>query len=447
MKLLCIDNDSNALDVLMRAQQYGHEVMWFDQKRKNGEERRAGEGIVPKLRDFEKLRSRYFGWADLIYFPQNACYVDLIEPYRQMGYPVYGANVEAARWEIDRAEGQRIMKECGLPIIEGREFRDYDSAIAYVRSNGKPFVSKPSGEADKALSYVANSAADLCYMLGKWSKNDKYRKDAKEHGFILQEKKIGCEMGVSGWFGLHGWSKPIEETFEYKKLMTGDIGVNTGEQGTLLRFVEQSKLADLVLFPLTKNLREIGYIGNINVNCIIDDDGTPWPLEFTMREGWPAKHNQIALQEGDPAQWMLDLVNGRDTMKVRYGECSVSVVVTIPDYPFSTYTGKEVEGIPVYGVSDPERIHLCEVMLGDCVPVQAGDKVVEMPCYVTAGDYVLVVTGTGETITGARRSAYAALDKIKIPNSPGWRTDIGRGKLVDNLANIQKHGFSKELSY
>ena len=85
-------------------------------------------------------------------------------------------------------------------------------------------------------------------------------------------------------------------------------------------------------------------------------------------------------------------------------------------------------------------------MLGES-PVQVGNKVVEMPCYQTTGDYVAVITGTGETITGARKSAYAALRKVKIPSSPLWRTDIGKGRLVEGLPKIQRHGFARGLAY
>ena len=34
------------------------------------------------------------------------------------------------------------------------------------------------------------------------------------------------------------------------------------------------------------------------------------------------------------------------------------------------------------------------------------DKVVDLPGLVTCGDYTLVVTGTGDNITAARRTAY-----------------------------------------
>jgi phosphoribosylamine--glycine ligase len=85
-------------------------------------------------------------------------------------------------------------------------------------------------------------------------------------------------------------------------------------------------------------------------------------------------------------------------------------------------------------------------MLGDA-PCQAGEKVVEMPCLLTAGDYVLVATGVGETITGARKSAYTAVKKVSIPNSPGYRLDIGRSKLVEQLPKIQRLGFARGLAY
>ena len=446
MRLLILDSEACSLDLAIRAQLAGHEVKAWFKPHKNGDACAVGNGIVEKVKDFDEIKRKWLDWADLIYVPMNDHYISMLEPYRRAGYPIFGANEAAVKWEADRAEGQRIMKKCGLNIIPGEEFHDYDSAIAHVRQLGKAFVSKPSGEADKAMSYVADTAADLCYMLERWKKNDKYRADASKHGFILQEKKLGCEMGVGGWFGPGGWCSYWEEDFEYKKFMDGDVGVNTGEQGTLVRFVKDSKLAQIALEPLTEALREIEYVGCVNVNGCIDEEGEYWPFEFTMRDGWPATHNHCSLHEGDPVQWMLDLVNGKDTRKVRLDECSISVVVTIPEYPYSHMTAKQVEGIPIYGARDLEHVHLCEAMMGEA-PVQAGDKVVQMPNLVTAGDYVLVVTGTGETITGARRSAYAAVGKIKIPNSPQWRLDIGRSKLVENLPRIQEHGFAAGLSY
>jgi len=214
--------------------------------------------------------------------------LQFMEPYRLKGYPILAPSVEAAALELDRDAGQKAMKEVGINIMESKAFHDYDAAIAFVKKNPQFLVSKPSGDANKALSYVASDPADLVYMLNRWKGNEALRKAAKAEGFILQERKYGIEMAVGGWFGPGGWSQWFYENWEYKKLMADDLGVNTGEMGTLSRMVKRSKLAEQVLLPMTPILERLGYVGYIDNNCIIDADG-PWPMEFTMRDGWPSK--------------------------------------------------------------------------------------------------------------------------------------------------------------
>ena len=120
------------------------------------------------------------------------------------------------------------------------------------------------------------------------------------------------------------------------------------------------------------------------------------------------------------------------------------MVVTIPDYPYSHATAKDVEGIPVWGIRSLDQIHPKQLQYGE---VPDGDKGALMPGYVTSGDYVFVATGTGSTITGARRSAYAAVKRVEIPNSPSYRTDIGVGRLVKQLPAIQALGYATGLSF
>ncbi len=443
MKLLVIDTWSNALDLCMRAQEWGHEVIWFDQNRKDGAHRMSGRGIIPKLVDFEQLRKKWIGWADLIYLPDNTAYLDLLEPYRKIGYPIYGCNVAASDWELDREIGKNVFKAAGLQTIPGKEFNDFAEAAKFVEKNQTWTVCKPSGDANKVLSYVGDDAASLIYMLtDRWPKNEKYVADAKKYGFILQEKKVGCEFAVGGWFGPGGWCKGWSENWENKKFMDGDLGPTTGEMGTLVQIVRESKLADIFLKPLTKALEQLEYVGHIDVSGSIDDDGGCWPFEATMRDGWPLHHNHQSLKRGDPIKPMLDLVNGHDTWDFIYDVHSVSVVMTIPDFPVSKLTSREVEGIPIYNAGDREHVHLSGVMLND-IPVQVGDKVVRMPGYCTTDDYVLVCTGTGDTITGARRSCYAAAKKIKIAsNDFEFRWDIGKERVFDKLEKIQKLGFA-----
>jgi phosphoribosylamine--glycine ligase len=254
-------------------------------------------------------------------------------------------------------------------------------------------------------------------------------------------------MAVGGWFGPAGWSKWFYENWEYKKLMADDMCIATGEMGTLSRMVRKSKLAEQVLIPLGPQLEKLGYVGFIDTACIIDADG-PWPMELTMRDGWPTRHNVTAhAKNADPVQWLLDLLNGKDTIECVDGEVCISIVVALPDFPYSKITNRELCGIPVRGWENEQQVHLSEVMIGEA-PVMVGDKSVRIPTPVTCGDYLAVVTGTGATISAARASAYAAAKKMrKTPGSPFYRPDIGAGRMKKDLPMLHKWGYAKGLEF
>ena len=62
------------------------------------------------------------------------------------------------------------------------------------------------------------------------------------------------------------------------------------------------------------------------------------------------------------------------------------------------------------------------------------------------GNYVLTVSGVGDTVDAAREKAYGELDKISVPNSPSWRTDIGK-KLEKKLPELHKMGYGLGAEY
>jgi phosphoribosylamine--glycine ligase len=436
MRVLIIDQFGMSVDMAVRMQDQGHKVKAFipkDEKLSS-----IGKGMIDVVRDYEP----WFKWADVIVNTDNNKYVRDLEWAKAAGVPVVSANRESADWELVRGTGMAIMRRAGIKIPPCQTFTDYDRAIAHVKKTGKRYVSKPDGDADKALSYCSKSPADMVYMLERWKKIA-----TKKAPFILQEFIGGTEMAVGGWFGPGGFNEGWCENWEFKKLMNDEKGVATGEQGTVLRYVRDSKLARLVLQPVEDMLASVGYVGYVDVNCIIDESGTPWPLEFTMRFGWPTFNIQLALHDGDIAEWLLGLAEGKDTRPCRMNEIAIGVVVTIPDYPYSHATKKEVTGVPVYGIDTRLRphVHPAMMMLADA-PNDVDDQVISMPTPQTAGDYVLIMTATGQEISACRRTVYNRLERLSIPNSPMYRTDIGR-RLRTQLPLIQRHGFAKGMKY
>ena len=164
-----------------------------------------------------------------------------------------------------------------------------------------------------------------------------------------------------------------------------------------------------------------------------------------MRPGWPTFNIQQPLHRGDPVEWLMKLWKGEDAKTFEMNTVSTGVVVSIPDYPYSHLTRKEVVGIPIYGIEDWDHTHPCECMMGTAPDTVAG-QIVERPMMVTAGDYVLVMTGTGPDVATATRSTYRGLKTLSLPNSPMYRTDIGQ-RLRKQLPELQAMGYATAMEF
>lgn len=437
MKILILDPPGSGLDFAMRCQARGHDVRLCTGFGKNREPSKVGEGLVAKVLKWEPSMH----WADLVVMTDNSKWMWDIQPYHDKGFPIIGTTMQQAELENDREFGQQMLRACGVKTLPAESFTDYNKCEQFVRREMRAFVSKPNGaHEDKSLSYVSKSPADMIYMIRRWKASKK-----KFHKWILQDFMPGIEMSVSGWFGRDGWVGPWCEQFEHKKLGNDNTGPNTGEMGTALKYVERSPLADLLLAPLTTMLAGMKYRGCIDVSAIIDKRGTPWPLEFTARLGWPA-FQMVQEVHPEPVQWMYDMLHGRDTFKPRM-DTVIGVVVAIPDFPYSHLTQKEVVGVPIYGVNESnlEHIHPCDIMAGR-VPCMDSDKVCEKNILVSAGDYLLVCSGRGESVSDAKCMAYKYLEQVEIPNSPIYRTDIG-DRLEHELPVLKELGFARSWKW
>lgn len=431
MNILIVDAIGAALDFAIHCQMAGHKVKWFIRKNDEGKVSQIGDGYVTKVPDYKP----WIEWADLVFLTDNTHFLKELDSYRKKGYPIFGPSYLGGQLELDRQHGQDVLKDHGIKIISSETFSNYNKAEKYVTENMKRYVSKPSGDADKALSYVSKSPADMVFMLRRWKELNKIKSP-----FILQEFVPGIEVAVGGWIGPNGFSQYFCENFEHKKLMNNELGPNTGEMGTAVAYRSKSKLADVLLKPLEQYLVDIGMTGYVDVAAIMDEEGELRPLEFTTRPGWPTFSIQSSLHEGDPAQWMVDLIEGRDTLECT-DEIALGVVMAIPDFPYSHLTKKELTGYPVYHTDkvDEKLLHFCEVMKGKA-PAMDGDEIVEKDLPVSAGDYILVATGLSDTVRKAKIIAYKNMKQIEMPNSAFYRTDIG-DRLEEDLEDLQEHGY------
>ena len=180
LNVLIIDCSGVGLDFAIKCQGYGHAVKLFIRHNKDGSRNENGDGIVPRVANWED----HMNWADLIFCTDNIFYIYQLERYRDQGYPIFGPSNDTNRWEQERDHGEEILRKVGVEVIPSRKFSDYDEAIAYVMENPRRYVSKPIGDGEKSLSYVAKTAADMVYMLKYWKKKNSYKGefiDRKRH--------------------------------------------------------------------------------------------------------------------------------------------------------------------------------------------------------------------------------------------------------------------------
>lgn len=436
MNVLIMDMKSDegcGLDLALRAQDWGHEVRYWMPKKHP-----VGTGLVEKPREWKPSME----WADLIVLTGNCDYPEGFDQYFGNGYPIFGTNPKAAELELNRGEGQTILEDCGIDILPFEVVDTPKEAIEVLLKAGKPFALKPYGGAvDKGMTAVPKDVDEAIFIIEKW-----HREGLWEGQLMMQECVKGIEMGISGFFGPAGWCRYFEESFEHKKFMNDDYGGNTGEMGSVTRHVTESKLFDEMLDPLTEYLHLVNFVGDASINCIIDEDGKPWPLEFTVRLGWPSFCLRQEVIRGDPVDWMRDLLFGRDTFEVST-DIVVGVIMAHGDFPRSTDDPKDWSGFPISGITNEnqEHLHFQQAMQGKA-PREVDGKVKEVEEMLTAGTYPLVVTGTGKSVQEAQASAYAVVDQISWPSNVMCRTDIGE-RLKQDLPALHKHGYAVGMAY
>jgi phosphoribosylamine--glycine ligase len=206
--------------------------------------------------------------------------------------------------------------------------------------------------------------------------------------------------------------------------------------GSVLFYTGKSKLADKLLRPIEDALHRTGFIGSIDANTIIDEDGNVWPLEWTMRCGWPALNIEQELIEGDFIEFLAGLAAGSPPKNAhKMDTVAVGIVCALPPFPFPITDYETVVGLPIYGITPAlePHVHLANAQM-------SGNEL------LTAGDYVLIGGGIGETVVDARNQALRVLRRISIPTEPYYRQDIGT-RLRSQLDALHAHGFAIGVRY
>lgn len=422
LKFLIVDTDGLLSDLVWRLYREGHHIKMYI---KSSTEQDIVDGLAEKVENWED----YIDWADVIVF-SDVGFGKKQEELREAGYLVIGgSSLEIG--EIDRLVGEELLKKYNVGVIpDSEKFTDFDAAIDYIKRNPARYVIKPNGKAenDKELTYVGHfeDGRDVIYMLEKYKEKYKYKPN-----FQLQKFVDGIEIAVGAYFdGEDFIDGSINVNFEHKKMMPGDTYVTTGEVGTLLFFTDRNNKLFKELEKIKPALQQTGYIGVVDINFIVNETGA-YPLEFTLRFGYPATSIEMENFDGDFGEFLYNLAKGRKPDWKRFANYSMGVVIFLPPFPFDSEPNFEklTANLPIFAdIDNNSSIHIGDLKYEDGVWKVAG-----------ASGYALVVCATANDIYEVIDKTYSLIKEIYIPNM-GYRNDVGQ-RVIKALPKLKELGY------
>ncbi|HJS71171.1 MAG TPA: phosphoribosylamine--glycine ligase [Acidimicrobiia bacterium] len=357
------------------------------------------EGIDPTDVGAVAAMARIHGVDLVVVGPEAPLASGVADAVVRLGIPVFGPTRAAARLESSKAFAKDVMTRAGVPTGGYAGFADPAAAREHIDRTEGPYVVKADGLAAGKGVLVTESRADAKSWVDHWI-------DAGP--VVVEEFLEGAEVSV---FAVCTASRTValEPARDYKRLMDGDEGPNTGGMGSY------SPVSDLpaglvdetmatVIRPTLEQMSHDGnpFTGFLYAGLVLTEDGLK-VLEFNVRLGDPEAQAILPRMSGD----LLGVLEGGQPEWS--DDATVNVVLAAPGYPTAPQRGAEIEGLN----GDP----------GEGVIVFHAGTAVEGRKLFVDGGRVLNVVGIGPDLDRARERAYGAAERITWPGMQ-FRRDI-----------------------
>jgi phosphoribosylamine--glycine ligase len=342
----------------------------------------------------------------------------LADRLRAEGRAVFGPSAAAAQLEASKAFAKEVMAAAGIPTAASRTFQDLGPALAYVAAHDEPLVVKASGLAAGKGALVcdtrAQAAAAVRAMLGDGSFGDAGRTVVIESFLRGEEVSV---LAITDGTGV----ELLPPAQDHKRLLEGDAGPNTGGMGAYSPVsVATPELLDRtrsqVLLPALAEMRRRGtpFTGVLYAGLMVDEEGTPWVVEFNCRLGDPETQVVLPLVAGGLTHSLWSVARGKapTPVEVTPGAASVTTVLASRGYPDAPAKGAPIT-IPAALPDGVTVFHAGTVRDGAGVLRVSGGRVLN----VTA-----VAAGFAEAQRLSREAAESIRFEGKIHRRDiGWR--------------------------
>ena len=405
-------------DIYLSLMREGHEVRVFAS---DPAPLRAFGGIIAPVEDW-RAELAWVGHSGIVLFEglgQGA----VQDALRAEGYRVIGGSAFGDRLETDRAFGQSVLAQAGLPVADCHDFDGSAQALAWLQQHPATYALKYDDNSHATFVGEHGGGADLAFML---------RRQPTSGRVLLMERLHGVEVGIGAYFDGSRFLLPACIDFEHKRFFPGDLGEMTGEMGTLASYQGAEALFEATLGRIAPALARAGHVGYVNLNLMVDERGA-FPLEFTCRFGNPGFAVLAAMQDdgwGDLLSRMAAGDGGRFSARPGW---SVAIVLTVPPFPH-TQEARPEDDPPVFFHNAPagaecRNYHYVDMRQQD--GLLYGHR---------RSGHLMIVTGTGRDVVAAQDAARGRAENVIAPELR-WRGDIGARFLRSDQATLRGLGW------
>ncbi|HWU64008.1 MAG TPA: phosphoribosylamine--glycine ligase [Ensifer sp.] len=347
--------------------------------------------------------------------PEAPLVAGLADALRAEGIAVFGPSSAAAQLEGSKGFTKDLCAKYNIPTGAYQRFNNAPKAKAYVRAQGAPIVVKADGLAAGKGVTVAMTVDEACAAID----------DCFEGAFGAAGAEVVVEAYLDGeeasFFCLCDGKTllALASAQDHKRVGDGDTGPNTGGMGAYSpapvmtpEIVERTMKE--IIEPTMRGMATDGhpFSGVFFAGLMITAKG-PELIEYNVRFGDPECQVLMLRMMSDIVPALFAACDGElKHFDLRwFPDPALTVVMAAKGYP-----GDYTKGTRINGLDDAGKLDGVEIF-------HAGTASKDGHIVANSGR-VLNVTATGESVSDAKRHAYALLDQVEWDNG-FCRRDIG----------------------
>jgi len=348
--------------------------------------------------------------------PEAPLVAGIADLLAERGIRCCGPSKAAAQLEGSKQFTKEVADAAGIPTARWEAFTEAHHALDFISRRGAPIVVKADGLAAGKGVVVAQTEAEAeaaviaCLREGTFG--------VAGARVVIEEFMEGPEVSV---FALCDGTEAVflGAARDHKRVGDGDTGPNTGGMGAIapppgFTHETRTQVMETIIRPTLVEMERRGtpFRGILFAGLMLTEEG-PKLIEYNVRFGDPEAETLLPLLESDLLAALLAACEGGlAAVPLRWrAEASVSVVLAAQGYPGAYHRGTRIAGLDKAAAEEAVTLF------------HAGTRA-EGDAILADGGRVLVVNGTGPSLTIARNRAYAAVDALEWPEG-FCRRDIG----------------------